>query len=54
MLRAGEEYFKFTVIHENRACDVYVVTATDQTPPEYAETGNFVAFSWSMVDEQRL
>lgn len=47
MLRGAEEYFMITVMHENRACEVYVVTATDQTPPEYADTGN-LGFAWSM------
>jgi hypothetical protein len=47
MLRGGEEYFKITVMHENRACEVYVLTATDQTPPEYADSGK-LGFHWSM------
>jgi hypothetical protein len=40
MLRAAEEYFKITVIHEIRACEKHVAGATDQTPPEYANSGN--------------
>ena len=47
MLDGAEEYFKITVIYENRACEVYVVTATDQIPPEYADSGN-LEFHWSM------
>ena len=47
MQRGAEEYFKIRVMHENRACEVYVVTATDQTPPKYADSGN-LGFASSM------
>jgi uncharacterized protein (TIGR03435 family) len=47
MLRGAEEYFKITVLHESRVCEVYVVAATDRTPPECADSGN-LGFAWSM------